>query len=189
MEQQRKKIVLSGIQPSGSPTLGNYVGALRNWALLQTDDRFCYYCVANLHAATVRQDPDELRKRAFDTVALLLACGVDPKKSVVFVQSHVKEHAELNWVLACSTYMGELNRMTQFKDKSQKHTDNINAGLYTYPVLMAADILLYQSDLVPWAMIRNSTLRSHGTSLSDSTRCTAKPSAFRKAISPRWARG
>lgn len=149
MEQQRKKIVLSGIQPSGSPTLGNYVGALRNWALLQTDDRFCYYCVANLHAATVRQDPDELRKRAFDTVALLLACGVDPKKSVVFVQSHVKEHAELNWVLACSTYMGELNRMTQFKDKSQKHTDNINAGLYTYPVLMAADILLYQSDLVP----------------------------------------
>ena len=149
MEQQRKKIVLSGIQPSGSPTLGNYVGALRNWALLQTDDRFCYYCVANMHAATVRQDPDELRKRAFDTVALLLACGVDPKKSVVFVQSHVKEHAELNWVLACSTYMGELNRMTQFKDKSQKHTDNINAGLYTYPVLMAADILLYQSDLVP----------------------------------------
>lgn len=149
MEQQRKKIVLSGIQPSGSPTLGNYVGALRNWALLQTDDRFCYYCVANLHAATVRQDPDELRKRAFDTVALLLACGVDPKKSVVFVQSHVKEHAELNWVLACSTYMGELNRMTQFKDKSQKHADNINAGLYTYPVLMEADILLYQSDLVP----------------------------------------
>lgn len=149
MEQQRKKIVLSGIQPSGSPTLGNYVGALRNWALLQTDDRFCYYCVANLHAATVRQDPDELRKRAFDTVALLLACGVDPKKSVVFVQSHVKEHAELNWVLACSTYMGELTRMTQFKDKSQKHADNINAGLYTYPVLMAADILLYQSDLVP----------------------------------------
>ena len=149
MEQQRKKIVLSGIQPSGSPTLGNYVGALRNWALLQTDDRFCYYCVANLHAATVRQDPDELRKRAFDTVALLLACGVDPKKSVVFVQSHVKEHAELNWVLACSTYMGELNRMTQFKDKSQKHADTINAGLYTYPVLMAADILLYQSDLVP----------------------------------------
>ena len=149
MEQQRKKIVLSGIQPSGSPTLGNYVGALRNWALLQTGDRFCYYCVANLHAATVGQDPDEPRKRAFDAVALLLACGVDPKKSVVFVQSHVKEHAELNWVLACSTYMGELNRMTQFKDKSQKHADNINAGLYTYPVLMAADILLYQSDLVP----------------------------------------
>ena len=149
MEQQRKKIVLSGIQPSGSPTLGNYVGALRNWALLQTEDHFCYYCVANLHAATVRQDPDELRKRAFDTVALLLSCGVDPKRSVVFVQSHVKEHAELNWALACSTYMGELNRMTQFKDKSAKHADNINAGLFTYPVLMAADILLYQSDLVP----------------------------------------
>ena len=149
MEQQRKKIVLSGIQPSGSPTLGNYVGALRNWALLQTEDRFCYYCVANLHAATVRQDPEDLRKRAYDTMALLLACGVDPKRSAVFVQSHVKEHAELNWLLACSTYMGELNRMTQFKDKSQKHSDNINAGLYTYPVLMAADILLYQSDLVP----------------------------------------
>ncbi|MBE5785696.1 MAG: tryptophan--tRNA ligase [Clostridiales bacterium] len=149
MEQPRKKIVLSGIQPSGSPTLGNYVGALRNWALLQTEDRFCYYCVANLHAATVRQDPDDLRRRAFETVALLLACGVDPERSAVFVQSHVKEHAELNWVLNCSTYIGELNRMTQFKDKSQKHADNINAGLYTYPVLMAADILLYQSDLVP----------------------------------------
>ncbi len=146
---ERKKIVLSGIQPSGSPTLGNYVGAVRNWALLQKDDTFCYYCVANLHAATVKQDPDDLRRRAAQTVALIIACGVDPQKSVVFVQSHVKEHAELNWALACSTYMGELNRMTQFKDKSQKHSDNINAGLYTYPVLMAADILLYQSNVVP----------------------------------------
>ena len=140
---------MSGIQPSGSPTLGNYVGALRNWSLLQTPERLCYYCVANLHAATVRQDPDDLRRRSVETIALLLACGVDPEKSVVFVQSHVKEHCELNWALACSTYMGELNRMTQFKDKSAKHADNINAGLYTYPVLMAADILLYQSDLVP----------------------------------------
>ncbi len=147
--ENKKKIVLSGIQPSGSPTLGNYVGALRNWSLLQSEDRLCYYCVANLHAATVRQDPDDLRRRSVETVALLLACGVDPQKSVVFVQSHVKEHCELNWVLACSTYMGELNRMTQFKDKSAKHADNINAGLYTYPVLMAADILLYQSNLVP----------------------------------------
>lgn len=144
-----KKIVLSGIQPSGSPTLGNYVGALKNWALLQSDDRYCYYCVANLHALTVKQDPADLHRRSFETVALLLACGVDPARSTVFIQSDVKEHAELSWVLSCSTYMGELNRMTQFKDKSTKHSDNINAGLYTYPVLMAADILLYKSDLVP----------------------------------------
>lgn len=146
---EKKKIVLSGIQPSGSPTLGNYVGALRNWSLLQTPDRLCFYCVANLHALTVRQDPDDLRRRAVETIALLIACGVDPDSSVVFVQSHVKEHCELAWLLSCCTYMGELNRMTQFKDKSAKHADNINAGLYTYPVLMAADILLYQSDLVP----------------------------------------
>ncbi|MBQ9833433.1 MAG: tryptophan--tRNA ligase, partial [Clostridia bacterium] len=122
---------------------------LNNWALLQGDDRYCYYCVANLHALTVKQDPKDLHRRSFETIALLLACGVDPKVSTVFIQSDVKEHAELNWVLSCSTYMGELNRMTQFKDKSAKHTDNINAGLYTYPVLMAADILLYQSHLVP----------------------------------------
>jgi len=144
-----KKNVLSGIQPSGSPTLGNYVGALRNWALLQTEDRFCYYCVANMHALTVRQDPASLFERSVNTVALLIACGVDPESSVVFVQSQVKQHAELNWVLCCNTYMGELQRMTQFKDKSAKHADNINAGLFTYPVLMAADILLYQADLVP----------------------------------------
>ena len=141
----QKKTVLSGIQPSGSPTLGNYVGALRNWSLLQQPAHDCFYCVANLHAITVRQDADSLRQRAMDTVALLLACGIDPKESTVFIQSHVKEHAELNWVLACNTYMGELNRMTQFKDKSAKHADNINAGLFTYPVLMAADILLYLS--------------------------------------------
>lgn len=146
---EKKKIIFSGIQPSGSPTLGNYVGALRNWSLLQGEDRLCYYCVVNLHALTVRQDPDSLRRRSLETIALILACGVDPENSVVFVQSHVKEHCELNWLLACSTYMGELNRMTQFKDKSQKHADNINAGLYTYPVLMASDILLYQTDLVP----------------------------------------
>ena len=149
MAEQEKKTVLSGIQPSGSPTLGNYVGALKNWKLLQTDDRLCYYCVANLHALTVRQDPTDLRRRAGETVALLLACGIDPEKSVLFVQSHVHEHAELNWVLCCNTYMGELSRMTQFKDKSAKHADNINAGLFTYPVLMAADILVYQADLVP----------------------------------------
>lgn len=146
---EKKKIVFSGIQPSGSPTLGNYVGALRNWSLLQGEDRFCYYCVVNLHALTVKQDPDDLRRRSAETIALIMACRIDPKNSVVFVQSHVKEHCELAWLLSCSTYMGELNRMTQFKDKSQKHADNINAGLYTYPVLMASDILLYQTDLVP----------------------------------------
>ncbi len=144
-----KRIVFSGIQPSGSPTLGNYVGALRNWSLLQSPERLCYYCVVNLHALTVRQDPDDLRRRTAETVALILACGIDPKDSVVFVQSHVPAHCELTWLLSCSAYMGELNRMTQFKDKSSKHQDNINAGLYTYPVLMAADILLYQTNLVP----------------------------------------
>ena len=149
MSENQKKIVLSGIQPSGSPTLGNYVGALKNWYLLQTEDRYCYYCVVNMHALTVRQDPAELRRRSVETVALLLACGIDPEKSALFVQSHVREHAELNWVLCCNTYMGELSRMTQFKDKSAKHADNINAGLFTYPVLMAGDILLYQTDLVP----------------------------------------
>ena len=144
-----KKIVLSGIQPSGIPTIGNYVGALRNWPLLQGEGRLCYYCVANLHAITVKQDPDVLRENTLSLTALLLACGVDPKESVIFIQSDVKEHCELSWVLNCATYMGELNRMTQFKDKSAKHADNINAGLFTYPVLMAADILLYQTDFVP----------------------------------------
>ncbi len=144
-----KKIVFSGIQPSGSPTLGNYVGALRNWALLQSEDRFCYYCVVNMHAITVRQNTLDLKQRTAETVALLLACGIDPEKSALFVQSQAHEHAELAWVLCCNTYMGELSRMTQFKDKSAKHEDNINAGLFTYPVLMAADILLYQTHLVP----------------------------------------
>lgn len=144
-----KKIILSGIQPSGVPTLGNYIGALRNWKLLQSDDKFCYYCVANMHALTVRQDADELRNRSMGMAALLIACGIDPKISPLFIQSDVVQHAQLNWVLACNTYMGELNRMTQFKDKSAKHADNINAGLFTYPVLMAGDILLYQADLVP----------------------------------------
>ena len=144
-----KKIILSGIQPSGIPTLGNYVGALRNWKLLQSDDKFCYYCVANMHALTVRQDPKLLLERSFGMAALLIACGVDPTTSPVFIQSDVHQHAEMNWVLACNTYMGELNRMTQFKDKSARHADNINAGLFTYPSLMAADILLYQTDVVP----------------------------------------
>ena len=146
---ENKKIVLSGIQPTGTPTLGNYVGAVRNWALLQKEDTFCCYCVADLHAITVRQNPTELRKFRYNMAALLLAAGIDPERSIVFMQSHVPEHTQLSWVLNCNTYMGELSRMTQFKDKSAKHEDNINAGLFTYPVLMAADILLYQTDLVP----------------------------------------
>ena len=142
------KVILSGIQPSGIPTLANYVGALRNWKLLQNGND-CYYCVANMHALTVRQNPDELRERSLSMAALIIAFGIDPVKSPLFIQSDVHQHAELAWVLDCNTYMGELNRMTQFKDKSAKHADNINAGLFTYPVLMAGDILIYQADVVP----------------------------------------
>lgn len=145
---ERKQSVLSGIQPSGGLTLGNYIGALRNWSQMQ-DDFNAFYCVVDMHAITVRQDPATLRRRTIETMALLIACGIEPERSTMFIQSHVKEHAELTWVLSCNTYMGELNRMTQFKDKSARHTENVNAGLFTYPVLMAADILLYQADLVP----------------------------------------
>ncbi|MBQ7061009.1 MAG: tryptophan--tRNA ligase [Clostridia bacterium] len=144
-----KKIILSGIKPTGIPTLGNYIGALRNWRLLQQDDKYCYYMVADMHALTVRNDPAELRQQTRSMAALLIACGIDPERSPLFIQSHVHQHAELSWLLGCTTYMGELNRMTQFKDKSAKHADNINAGLYTYPVLMAADILIYGADMVP----------------------------------------
>ena len=144
----QKKSVLSGIQPSGVLTLGNYIGALRNWAKLQADFN-AYYCVVDMHSITVRQDPEVLRRRSIETMALLIACGVKPETSTMFIQSHVPAHTQLTWVLSCNTYMGELSRMTQFKDKSARHTDNINAGLFTYPVLMAADILLYQADLVP----------------------------------------
>ena len=144
-----KKIILSGIKPTGIPTLGNYIGALRNWRLMQQDDKYCYYMVADLHALTVRNDPDELRQQTRSMAALLIACGIDPDRSPLFIQSHVHQHAELSWLLGCVTYMGELNRMTQFKDKSAKHADNINAGLYTYPVLMASDILIYGADQVP----------------------------------------
>ncbi len=148
MEQQQKKTIFSGIQPTGNITLGNYLGALRNWALMQGDFH-SYYCVVDMHAVTVRQNAAELRRRSIETFALLLACGIDPEVSTLFIQSHVKEHAMLNWALCCNTYMGELNRMTQFKEKSARHADNINAGLFTYPVLMTADILLYQSHLIP----------------------------------------
>ena len=146
--EEIKQSVLSGIQPSGILTLGNYLGALRQFALMQDDYR-SLYMIANQHAITVRQDPAELRRRTVETFALYLACGIDPDRSVIFVQSHVPEHVQLSWVLSCVTYMGELNRMTQFKDKSARHADNINAGLYTYPVLMASDILLYQAKYVP----------------------------------------
>ncbi len=143
-----KEIVLSGIQPSGRLTLGNYLGALRNWVNLH-EQYECYYMLVDLHAITVRQDAKVLRERCYEFLALYIACGLDPKQNVLFVQSHVSAHARLAWILNCYTQMGELNRMTQFKDKSQKHTDNINAGLYDYPVLMAADILLYNTAQVP----------------------------------------
>lgn len=147
-EQKKKEIIFSGIQPTGIMTLGNYLGAIKNWGKLQ-DDYNCTYCIVNMHAITVRQDPKMLRKNTLDAYALILAAGIDPEKSIAFIQSHVKAHAELAWVLNCYTQFGELSRMTQFKDKSQKHADNINAGLFTYPSLMAADILLYKTNLVP----------------------------------------
>lgn len=148
MAEEKKKVIYSAMQPSGIPSLGNYIGALKNWKNLQ-DEYNCIFGVANMHAITVRQDPTELRQRTKNLVALFLAIGLDPEKHIIYVQSDVKAHAELAWILNCYTYMGELSRMTQFKDKSAKHADNINAGLFTYPVLMAGDILLYQSDLVP----------------------------------------
>ena len=143
-----KKVVFSGVQPSGMLTIGNYLGAIHNFSSFSEQYR-CYYCVVDMHAITVRQNPAELRRRTYETLALYMACGLDPEKNVLFVQSHVPAHAELGWVLDCYTMFGELSRMTQFKDKSAKHADNINAGLFTYPTLMAADILLYQTDVVP----------------------------------------
>lgn len=143
-----KKVLFSGMQATGNLTLGNYLGALKNWVTL-SDEYECFYSVVDLHSITVRQDPAELRKRARNLLTLYIAAGLDPKKNCIYYQSHVSGHAELSWILNCFTYMGELNRMTQFKDKSAKHADNINAGLFTYPVLMAADILLFQADVVP----------------------------------------
>lgn len=149
--QKDKKITFSGIQPSGKITLGNYLGAVKNWVGMQEEYR-CLFCVVDLHALTVRQEPAKLRAQTLELLAQLIACGIDPEKNedtVLFIQSHVSQHAELAWVLNCFTMFGELSRMTQFKDKSQKHPENINAGLFTYPSLMAADILLYQTDVVP----------------------------------------
>ena len=145
---EEKQIIFSGIQPTGIFTLGNYIGAVKNWGKLQ-DDYNCIYSVVNQHAITVRQDPAALRKQTFNCYALLMACGIDPEKSLLFIQSHNPAHAQLGWILDCYTMFGELSRMTQFKDKSAKNADNINAGLFTYPVLMAADILLFQADVVP----------------------------------------
>lgn len=143
-----KKTIFSGVQPSGVLTIGNYLGAIKNWAMLQ-EQYNCYYCVVDMHAITVRQDASGLRSRCLDTLALLLAAGLDPEKNIMYFQSHVSSHAELMWILNCYTYLGELSRMTQFKEKSERHSDNINAGLFTYPVLMAADILLFGTHLVP----------------------------------------
>ena len=147
-ENVRKKVMLSGIQPSGDLHLGNYLGAVKNWAALP-DEFDCYYFMADLHTLTVRQDPKELRRRSTAQLAQYIACGLDPTRNTLFLQSHVHEHAELGWILNCYTMFGELSRMTQFKDKSAKNADNINGGLFTYPALMAADILLYQADFVP----------------------------------------
>lgn len=144
----KKPVVLSGVQPSGELTIGNYLGALRQWVKMQ-DEFDCLFCIVDLHAITVRQDPEALRKATLDTLAIYLAAGIDPNKSTIFIQSHVPEHSQLAWVLNCYTYFGEMSRMTQFKDKSARHEDNVNVGLFTYPVLMAADILLYQTHKVP----------------------------------------
>lgn len=147
MSEQKPRI-FSGAQPTGNLHIGNYIGAISNWVRLQ-DEYESIYCIVDLHALTVRNDPAELRRRARSLLALYIACGLDPERNILFVQSHVPAHAELTWVLNCYTYMGELGRMTQFKEKSQRHSENINAGLFDYPVLMASDILLYQTDLVP----------------------------------------
>ena len=147
-DQNGKKIVFSGVQPSGNLTIGNYLGAIKNFSRFSEEYK-TFYCVVDLHAITVRQVPAELRRRTYETLALYMACGLDEKKNTLFVQSHVPQHAELGWILDCYTMFGELSRMTQFKDKSAKNAENINAGLFTYPALMAADILLYQTDVVP----------------------------------------
>ena len=147
-EIKEKKRMLSGIKPSGDLTLGSYLGAIKNWAE-RSEEYDCFYFMADLHAITVRQNPADLRRRTLEQLAQYIACGLDPEKNTLFIQSHVRQHAELGWVLNCYTMFGELSRMTQFKDKSAKNADNINGGLFTYPSLMAADILLYQPDYVP----------------------------------------
>lgn len=146
--EDTKKIIFSGIKPSGDLTLGNYLGAIKNWVKLQ-DQYDCYFCVADLHAITVRQEPKDLRRRTLEILSIYISSGIDPEKNTLFIQSHVPAHSEASWLLTCSSYMGELGRMTQFKDKSQKYGESIGAGLFNYPILMASDILLYNADLVP----------------------------------------
>jgi len=148
MAGRRKCAMVSGIQPTGELMIGNYFGAIRNWVVLQ-DGYDCYLPVVDLHALTIRQDPETLRRRTLDYVALYIACGIDPRRATIFIQSHVSAHAELTWILSCFARMGELSRMTQFKDKARRHVQNVNAGLLAYPVLMAADVLVYGADLVP----------------------------------------
>lgn len=145
---EKKKVIFSGIQPSGELTIGNYLGAIKNWVKLQ-DDYDSYFCVVDLHAITVRQEPKDLRARTLEVLAIYIAAGIDPEKNTLFIQSHVSAHSEAAWLLNCYTYIGELSRMTQFKDKSQRYGESISAGLFTYPILMASDILLYETDLVP----------------------------------------
>ena len=147
-DTQKRGVMLSGIQPTGNFTLGNYIGAVGNWGR-QEKEFDCYYFIADLHSLTIRQDPEVLRRQSYEAFALLISCGINPEKSVIFAQSQVRAHAELNWILNCYAYFGELSRMHQFKEKSKLHEENINAGLLTYPVLMAGDILLYQADFVP----------------------------------------
>ena len=145
---QQKKIIFSGIQPTGTPTLGSLIGALKNWSMLSAEYD-CLFCSVDLHSISVRHDPEDLRRFSRELIAWYIAVGLDPVENILYIQSHVPAHAELSWILGCYTYLGELNRMTQYKEKSARHVENINAGLYTYPVLQAADILLYQTDLVP----------------------------------------
>ncbi|MCL2568019.1 MAG: tryptophan--tRNA ligase [Oscillospiraceae bacterium] len=169
-QKEKKPVIFSGMQPSGALTLGSFTGALKNWVELQ-DEYDCFYCIVDLHAITTRQDPADLRRRCLEQIAQYIACGLDPAKNTLFLQSHVAAHSELAWILNCYTMFGELSRMTQFKDKSARNVDNINAGLFTYPTLMAADILLYQADLVPVGedqrqhveLCRDIALRFNGT--------------------------
>ena len=187
--EHEKKIIFSATQPSGKITLGNYLGALRNWVTLQ-EDYNAIYCVADEHAITVRQDPAALRRQSLELYAQFIACGLDPEKSIIFIQSHVPQHAELAWVLNCYTMFGELSRMTQFKDKSATHADNVNAGLFTYPTLMAADILLYQADLVPVGDETSASMwRSPGTLPSGSTASMGMCSPCQRPISLKWQPG
>ncbi|KYH34074.1 tryptophan--tRNA ligase [Clostridium tepidiprofundi DSM 19306] len=146
--EEKKKVIFSGIKPSGELTLGNYLGAIKNWVKLQ-DEYDCYFCVVDLHAITVRQEPKDLRRRTLEILSIYLASGIDPEKNTLFIQSHVPAHSEASWLLTCYSYMGEMSRMTQYKDKSKKSGENIGAGLFNYPILMASDILLYQTNLVP----------------------------------------